>query len=133
VSSVPSNLAEKSDTPVGQNFFVTLDQATDGTWKPTRVTATRPATLAENQIVLKARSRYGFMSGIFTGNAGRGNLDVLYGIERYYVAEGTGPRLENLAREKKLEAVILALDAKGNAAIKGLIIEGKRVYDEPVL
>ena len=56
---------------------------------------------------------------------------VRYGIERYYVPEGKGGDLENLARDKKL-AVVVAVDKGGNAAIKGLVADGKRVYEEPL-
>ena len=54
-----------------------------------------------------------------------------YGIESYFVPEGQGKRLEDLAREKKLAALI-AVDARGNAAIKGLIIDGVLQYEEPL-
>jgi len=56
---------------------------------------------------------------------------VRYGIERYFVPEGQGLRLETLAREKKM-ATLIAVDAKGNAAIKGLIIDGTLQYEEPL-
>jgi hypothetical protein len=43
---------------------------------------------------------------------------------------GRGRRLENLARETKLAACI-AVDRGGNAALKGLVIDGKLEYEEP--
>jgi hypothetical protein len=45
-------------------------------------------------------------------------------------AQGEGHRLESLAREKKLAAPI-AVDSGGNAALKGLVIDGKLEYEEP--
>jgi len=59
------------------------------------------------------------------------DISVRYGIESYFVPEGKGLELEKLVREKRL-AAILAVDAGGNVAIKGLQIDGKRVYDEPL-
>ena len=47
------------------------------------------------------------------------------------VPEGEGRALEKLVREKKLAAV-LAIGADGEAAIKGLAIDGRTVYDEPL-
>ncbi len=54
-----------------------------------------------------------------------------YGIESYFVPEGQGPRLEALARDKKMAALI-AVDSGGNAAIKGLVIDGVLQYEEPL-
>ena len=56
---------------------------------------------------------------------------VRYGIESYFVPEGQGKKLEDLAREKKL-ATLVAVDARGNAAIKGLVIDGVLQYEEPL-
>jgi uncharacterized membrane-anchored protein len=58
--------------------------------------------------------------------------NVLYGIENFFVPEGTGHDLEKLVGERKLSALV-AVDDDGNAAIKGLIVDGKRVYEEPLL
>ena len=44
-------------------------------------------------------------------------------------ARASGSR--TLAREKRMAALI-AVDARGNAAIKGLIIDGKLQYEEPL-
>jgi uncharacterized membrane-anchored protein len=57
---------------------------------------------------------------------------VRYGIESYFVPQGEGPRLEALARNRKLAALV-AVDKSGNAAIKGLIIDGELQYEEPPL
>jgi len=56
---------------------------------------------------------------------------VRYGIESYFVPEGQGRTLEALAREKKL-ASLIAVDGKGNAAIKGILIDGVLQYEEPL-
>jgi uncharacterized membrane-anchored protein len=59
-------------------------------------------------------------------------VNLHYGIESFFVPEGTGRELEKMVGEKKISAVI-AIDDSGTAAIKGLMSEGQRVYDEPLL
>ncbi len=118
ISNVPRELTK--DLPAGtKNAFVTLEQQADTSWTVRGTSLRYPAAVAGNQIVLRARP-----ASFNTGN-------MHYGIERYYVPEGKGPALEKLAREKKLAAVV-AVDTSGNAAIKGLSTDGKRVYDEPL-
>jgi uncharacterized membrane-anchored protein len=63
--------------------------------------------------------------------AGSGsNLQVRYGIERYFVPEGEGRKLESARNERKL-TVVVAVTPGGRAAIKRLLIDGEAVYDEP--
>jgi uncharacterized membrane-anchored protein len=84
-----------------------------------------PASTAADQVVLKGRVQYASHA---TAQA-PGQASVRYGIESFFVPEGTGRELEKLVGEKKLAALI-AVDEQGNAAIKGLVSEGKRVYEE---
>ena len=53
---------------------------------------------------------------------------VKYGIESYFVPENTGSDLEQATRTGAVKAVI-SVDRDGNAAIKGLIVNGTR-HDE---
>ena len=79
--------------------------------------------------MLKARALFGRLyANTVTPDA---VLQVRYGIESYFVPQGEGPRLEALARDKKLAARI-AVDKGGNAAIKGLQIDGVLQYEEPL-
>ena len=132
VSRLAGNLADTTQPIQSDKFYVTFDQGMDGAWTPSKITATMPANRAPNQVVLKAKERYGWGSFAWGQSRNKETINALYGLERYYVAEGTGGKLENLARDKKLELVV-AVDAKGNAAIKGINVEGKRIYDEPLL
>jgi len=106
-------------------FYVVLEKTPEGAWQPIRMARDMPRETSPDRIVLKARSRYWPV---------RPGLDatvqVRYGIESYFVPEGQGKRLEQFAREKKMAALV-AVDGRGNAAIKGLIIEGKLQYEEP--
>ena len=132
-------------------FYVTLGKDGDA-WKPVAM-SDRPQPPTADRITLKARARFGYwpsLAGRIADGAGsvvgkHGDDDgpgrppqpepvmqVRYGIESYFVAEGKGRPLEETARERKLAAVI-AVDGKGNAAIKRLMIDGKQQYEEPLL
>jgi uncharacterized membrane-anchored protein len=129
ISSVPGTFVDRSVPSTGNAFYVTI-RPVEGGWTASRIGAQRPVTVAANEIVLKGRPVWG-MDAVFRGTTTQ-NLAVHYGVERFYVPEGQGRRLEDLARNKKL-AVLLAVGPDGTAAIKGLMIDGQRVYDEPLL
>jgi uncharacterized membrane-anchored protein len=78
--------------------------------------------------VLKGHIGYVSAAGRDTPEQAR----VRYGIESFFVPEGTGRELETLVRDRKLSALI-AVDADGNAGIKGLVVDGTRIYEEPLL
>ena len=124
ISTIPKPLALDPAVPHGAAFYVTLVQGDDGTWRVAKTAARYPAAVAANEIVLRARDD----TSTWWATSGR----VRYGIERYYVPEGTGTDIEKLARDHRLE-VIVSVGASGDAAIKGLAVDGKRVYDEPLL
>ena len=130
---VPSSLL--SDELYAQrpgSFYVTLAKSGDA-WAPVAVSVKPPAPAAD-QVTLSARTLNGYWAPrpAVTASQSAPTVQVRYGIESYFVPEGKGRALEKLAREKKLAAVV-AVDAKGNAAIKGLMIDGKLRYEEPLL
>jgi uncharacterized membrane-anchored protein len=129
VTMVSSELFAKSDKPPGKAgpVFVTVQRDGDS-WKPVAVGATRLAA-GPDQAVLQGRLANNWWPG--SGRTPH-QVRINYGIERYYVQEGTGLDLENAARSKKL-AVVVAVDGKGRSAIKGLIVDGKLAYEEPLL
>ena len=57
-------------------------------------------------------------------------LDVRYGIERYFVPEGEGRKLQSARNQHRL-TIVAAVAPTGRAAIKRLLIDGEPVYDEP--
>ena len=114
---LPPNVIYQRTAP--KTVFVTLEQQTDESWKPVAVAERLPGAVPANRIVLKGRTE------------SWDRRRVSYGIERYFVPEGTGGRIEELARTSKLSAIV-AVDRKGNAAIKGLVTDGKRIYEEPL-
>jgi uncharacterized membrane-anchored protein len=111
----------------GATIYVTLQKAGDR-WHPQTASTKKPENLAADQVVIKGRVEY---ASAPTSTA-PGQANVHYGIEDFFVPEGTGAELEKLVGQKKLDALI-AVDDAGNAGIKGLMVEGQRVYEEPLL
>ena len=58
-------------------------------------------------------------------------LQLNYGIERYFVPEGEGTRVEQARRDGQV-TIVAAVTSAGRAAIKRLLVDGKPVYDEPM-
>ncbi len=61
-------------------------------------------------------------SGVFIRGTAQGYGRATYGIESYYVQEGTGHDYENAVRSRHLWAEV-ALDPHGNPALRRLVIE----------
>jgi uncharacterized membrane-anchored protein len=118
ISTIP--MAQVDGSPSQRNevlYIVAEKKAGDEAWQAVRAARTFPGDLNPDQVVLKGRVN---------------GTTVRYGIESYFVPEGEGSRLEALARNRKLAALV-TMDKAGNAAIKGLIIDGKLQYEEPPL
>lgn len=58
-------------------------------------------------------------------------VSITWGIESYFVPKEQALRLEALQRAGQLE-ILAAVGSDGRAAIKGLIVDGKLVYEEPL-
>jgi uncharacterized membrane-anchored protein len=127
IGRVPARLLEGSRPRLNAPFYVVLEKKPDGSWTPSKVSRAKPSETSPDRIVLKARSAFAWPQTASPNTV----LGVRYGIESYFVPEGQGKRLEALAREKRMAALV-AVDAKGNAAIKGLIIDGALQYEEPL-
>lgn len=112
----------------GETVYVTLKENQDGLWQAVRTSTETPAAGAPGEVVLKGSVRYA--SAASAGTPGKAR--VTYGIESFFVPEGTGRELEKLVQDRKLSALI-AVDDDGNAGIKGLMVDGQRVYEEPLL
>jgi uncharacterized membrane-anchored protein len=123
-----SRLNAPSPTPHrGDDIYVTLQKGAGDTWSAVASSPQPPVGTGPDQVVLKGRVDY-----ISSPAQGPAQAFVHYGIESFFVPEGTGRELEALVREKKLSAIV-AVGAGGDAGIKGLVVDGKRVYEEPLL
>lgn len=127
ISALKPSLLEGPPPAPNARFYVTLQRGQNDTWAPVKISAAPSSEGASDRIVLAARPRSGGAFPTWGALAVWAN----YGIESYFVPEGKGRELERLARDRKLAAVV-AVDPKGNAAIKGLLADGHRVYSEPL-
>ncbi len=124
----------RTDVPVpagtaqGDKIYVTLRQAAPEQWEVVRASATREEPAEPSQVVLK-----GIVSYVGQPVATEPpKASIRYGIESYFVPEGTGLELEKQVREKKISAV-LAVGTSGEVAIKALMVDGQRIAQEPLL
>lgn len=109
--------------------WVTLTPAPEGQWKVKTFGRTPPQDAATGDVALK-----GQVSSLYAGTQDpkdNYSLIVRYGIESYFLPEGTGKSLEDKVREHKISALV-AVGPDGTAAIKGLMIDGERHEDQPL-
>ncbi|WP_072396651.1 GDYXXLXY domain-containing protein [Hyphomicrobium sp. CS1GBMeth3] len=112
----------------GDTIYVTLKETEPEKWEAQKAATHYEATANPSEVVLKGIVDYIYRP---TGDA-QPTASVRYGIESYFVPEGTGRELETMVRDKKISAV-LAVGDTGNVAIKALVVDGKRVAVEPLL
>lgn len=116
-------------TRMGDTLYVTLKPGAEpNAWEIVSASDTFPKTVASGNVVLKGLANY-VNPKTDTRPA---TASIRYGIESYFVPEGTGKELEELVRAKKI-ATVIAVGSGGEAAIKALVIDGKRVVEEPLL
>jgi uncharacterized membrane-anchored protein len=119
---------EYKDVAVDGNVYVTLSPKPEGGWTASHVGRVYPAHIAPGEIVLKGRVLTSWKSE----NPASTTLSVRYGIEQYFVPEGTGRALEAKVRDHKIEAIV-AVSSDGTSALKGLVVDGERHEDPPLL
>ncbi len=56
-------------------------------------------------------------------------LNVRYGIEQYYVPEGTGRQIERPQGGEKV-SILVAIDTRGKAGILAVLLDGREHYKE---
>jgi len=116
----------------GAPIFVKLAPGRDGLYEAISAHPA-PVDVASPEVLIRGRIRSiaGSSDGV---NCGRNRVPaclwVDYGIERYFVPEGEGRKLEDACDQRKL-TVVAAVAPTGRTAIKRLLIDGQPVYDEP--
>jgi uncharacterized membrane-anchored protein len=115
ISSVPAGALSAAK---GATVYVKLAPNRDGFYEAVSVHAS-PVEVASPEVLIRGR----------VASSGS-NLQVRYGIERYFVPEGEGRKLESARNQRKL-TVVAAVTPAGRAAIKRRLIDGEPVYDEP--
>ncbi len=115
----------------GSVIYVVAAPRADDSWEIRNALAAYPAAVAAGEVVLKGRITRLVRNSVTRGEVG-GNpfqapsASVRYGIESYFVPEGEGKALEAEVATRTVKAV-LAVGPGGTAAIKALIVDGKRV------
>ena len=103
-------------------------------WKAVSVHRNRPRP-GEGQAVIKGSVEY---TGDTMWDAAQNkavqvrHLHVRYGIEDYFVQEGTGRALERPKQDEKV-SIQVAVDRFGNAGIRAVLINGLPKYVETLL
>ncbi|MDX2308310.1 MAG: GDYXXLXY domain-containing protein [Hyphomicrobium sp.] len=131
----PGDAELPQGTQTGDKVFVTLTRATtaDKDWTVKSIAPQHPGAAGTEDVVLKATVSdiyHRAPEDVAAGKPPRGRLR--FGIESYFVPEGQGKVLEEQVREGRIEAVV-AVGTDGTAALKALIIDGKRVVEEPLI
>ena len=114
ISDVPMNLFSppvKKDLPYGTKIFVALAPGTNQFHVVTRASTDEFAPAA-NEVLLRGESAYAWWNAT-------NSIHVDYGMERYYVAEGTG----NPPHGKLTAQAVVP--ASGRARLKQVFLDGK--------
>lgn len=111
---------------------------TGATWQAVGVWHDYPKPAGRNKVI-RGRVTYvarntGPLSGSDEETPCNGcvTATVVYGIESYFVPEGHGRDIEG-ARNARQLSVDVSLAGDGEAAIKGLRLDGELLYEEPLL
>ncbi len=128
------------DLHPGRTIYVRLREE-KGAWGAVSVHGEHPGPAADFKVI-RGRIAVSRMEKIFPRRMENGRwipptaretpmrvLLVYYGIEAYFVPEGTGRALER-PPEDQIMTVAVAVDGAGKAAISGLLLDGKLVHDE---
>jgi len=106
-SRVPNEIAIEmaSGKLAADTIFVTLEPEQDGRhYRATHFGLTRPT------------------EGIYLRGRIKNRFSIEYGIESFFVQEGVGLEYEKAVRNKSLSAEVV-VDSKGNAMLKGLVVD----------
>jgi uncharacterized membrane-anchored protein len=113
ISDVPTNLFSPpvtKDLPIGVDIFVALAPGTNQFYEVTRA-STNEFMAAAGEVLLRGKSQWRWWNAT-------NSVHVTYGIENYFVAEGTG----NPSGKLTVQAVV---PASGRANIKEVFLNGR--------
>jgi uncharacterized membrane-anchored protein len=114
ISNVPTNLFSppvKKDLPYGTKVFVALAPTTNQFYEVVKASTNQFAPAAD-EVLLKGKSAWG------RWNSPTNSVHVEYGIERFYVAEGTGNPTGKLTAQ-------VVVPTSGRARVKEVFVDGK--------
>jgi uncharacterized membrane-anchored protein len=113
------------DLDGAQMVYVTLAQSTEGEWTAIAANKTMPK-VSDPQFVLRGSVTSSYKESEGTAAP---TITVAYGIESFFVPQGTGRPIEDQRNADKVTVdVVVASD--GRTAIKALKVDGNEVYSE---
>lgn len=129
----PTALAGDKSFQRHQTVHVRVAPGADGLAEAKGVHLARPAAVAGETIL---EGRVSSTGNCLLGPDGEPDcklgtraIRVAYGLESYFVPQGSGREIER-TDSKRLE-IVAAVSSSGQAAIKRLLIDGKLVHQEP--
>jgi uncharacterized membrane-anchored protein len=127
ISQLPAGpLQGQPASATNSAVFVKLAPNRDGIYEAISVHAD-PIAVTSPEVLIRGRVAFtcGPKPRVFCER-----LQVRYDLEKYFVPEGEGRKLEDFRNQRKL-TVVAAVLPSGRAAIKRLLVDGEPVYDEP--
>lgn len=94
-------------------------------WEPVSIHHEMPPHDA-GTVVIRGEVQW---TGVWTGTEQKDGINVRYGIESYFVPEGEGREIE-LPRNEGKVTIQVAVDARGDSAIKAVLVDGEVRYEE---
>ena len=158
ISRITSETVEKMpETPFRrhQPIYVSLRKAETGYWQPVAVAHSKAKLMEdaanETTAIIAGKVRYvshplrrplqptrrprqensTAPEGATQDREKITEINIRYGIEKYFLPKLEALRFERERNEREI-AVIAKLSEAGEAAIGGLMIDGKKIYDEPL-
>lgn len=125
----------------GDTIYVTLEHQSSGAWAPVALHRVMPAaeagkvtlkgtiTQATNCVRIYNPSLAAHAATSCPNGYVPATFDIRYGIESYFVPQGTGHAIEEETRKGGV-SVDVAVDAKGHAVIKAMRRNGRIFYVE---
>lgn len=107
----------------GKPIWLSLEKGESGFWEPVAVSGVAP----EGDVSLLGTFRHTSGSGQLSDR----NIFIDFPFDRYFAPEARALELENLRTNQRL-GIVLAVMPNGTAAVKGIVIDGEPIYDEPL-
>ncbi len=101
--------------------YVELAKSDDIFWTATKLWHEIPA--GSDKAFIKGKMRSSFGTGA--------TIRISFPFDRYFAPKKRAKELEKFRRDQKL-GVVLSLNEKGEGLIKGITVEGKVIYNEPL-
>jgi len=112
----------------GLNYiYVVLVKQPDGLWQAEYAQFVVPTDLPEGRLFVRGEIKAPILA--YDKNS---LVSATYGIERYYVPEGEGRVIESAQLVSTVD-VVLSVNSKGVAAVRGLRFDGQKMIEEPLL